>query len=155
MPRANLRPYNYCASCGYRWSPRGHNQSWRCPQCGSAETRVDYSGLILGALVVAALFCAKPCSDWLESFEEKGVDSKAKPSTAADVAPWKPKLAEGKVTLKKDCDLWGYDEAGQALVVRSAAKGEQYTYVEHDRKSTEILDVDGARHLWIVNKCAR
>lgn len=45
------RPNNRCESCGYEWSPRGHDVSSRCPSCGSPkvikivlETTTGYSG---------------------------------------------------------------------------------------------------------------
>ena len=143
MPRINLRPYNVCRSCGYGWSPRGHNLSSTCPRCGSFETRVDYSGCIVTILVVLALFCAKPCSNLLDGFN--GKDTSTTPVKAVNAAPWKPQLTDGKVTLKKACDPWGFDDGGTALIVRTGEKGDQFLYVEHDGKSTEVLETDAVR----------
>jgi uncharacterized membrane protein len=47
--RRNLRSQNRCGSCGYTWSPRGHNVSRACPNCRSAN--VSAPGFPLGCLI--------------------------------------------------------------------------------------------------------
>jgi hypothetical protein len=34
------RPPNVCDKCYYRWHPRGHNRSLRCPKCGSTAVSI-------------------------------------------------------------------------------------------------------------------
>ncbi len=147
--RATYRPGNVCKTCGYTFYPRGHNVSLRCPNCGSRDIRMSYAGCVLPIAVVLFLIYGQ-CRD-------KSGDGASKRSTTTRDAPaaWAPKLTDGKVTLKRTCDLWGYDDAGTALVVREAAAGETYAYVGHDDMSTELLDADTTRHLWIVNRCAK
>ena len=44
--------------------------------------------------------------------------SKRSTTTRDALAAWAPKLTDGKVTLKRTCDLWGYDDAGTAGLPR-------------------------------------
>lgn len=55
MSKITKRPQNMCYSCWYTWYPRGKNISNVCPNCGSRNTGIDLSGLILFVMIVIAL----------------------------------------------------------------------------------------------------
>ena len=80
--------------------------------------------------------------------------SPPKSTRAADKNIRSPSVDDGKVTVARACDLWGYDPGGVAVVVRQAASNEKLLYLDHDSKSTAVLDTDG-RKLWVVNRCLK
>ncbi len=49
------RPQNACKHCGWTWSPRGHNVSRRCPECGSPEVEIVNQGTPIALVGCAAI----------------------------------------------------------------------------------------------------
>lgn len=62
--QSTYRPQNTCHSCGYTWYPRGKDVSLRCPNCGSYETGIDFSGLI-GFLLLIGLCVGLAYYPWV------------------------------------------------------------------------------------------
>ena len=61
--QSTYRPQNSCHSCGYTWYPRGKDVSLICPNCGSYETGIDFSGLI-GFLLLIGLCVGLAYYSW-------------------------------------------------------------------------------------------
>jgi hypothetical protein len=60
--RWNKRWQNFCSSCGYSWSPRGHYVSAACPRCGGGNVKVPALGctstgclVVVGGIIVMVL----------------------------------------------------------------------------------------------------
>jgi|APGre2960657404_1045060.scaffolds.fasta_scaffold96748_2 hypothetical protein len=62
--QSTYRPQNTCHSCGYTWYPRGKDVSLICPNCGSYETGIDFSGLI-GFLLLIGLCVGLAYYSWV------------------------------------------------------------------------------------------
>ena len=101
--RWNKRPGNYCKRCGYQWSPRGHNVSRACPNCGSRQVAVPSAGLLGLVVICLALW-------FVYSFKDQSPVRAPSPgaSTASDplvqaqqaVAPAQPPPAPGEPAPK-------------------------------------------------------
>jgi hypothetical protein len=145
--RGTFRPLNQCRTCGYTWHPRGHNLSRVCPACGSGDVQVHpfeqlKTALTLGTMCFVAL-CAGValCNDPPPA---RGHSQTARATASQG----------GTVQLTRACDLWGFDAAGEPVVLAKAPAGATYDVVAVDDKSYQIRTSEGLT-AWIVLRCVR
>ena len=139
-----LRPLNKCRACGMTWYPRGKDLSPRCPNCGSHETRTIHPGCGCLVVLVAVVAVVGLCTP-----KDKRPEHDVTPS--ASEAPAATLVRRRSVT--KDCDAWGFDDAGKAIVLMRIERNQSVQVVGSDEKSTAV-SLDGKR-AWLRNDCFR
>ena len=56
MSKPTKRPPNKCEDCGYKWYPRGHKRSKKCPECGGPNVKIDWVTLFMPIVIPLILF---------------------------------------------------------------------------------------------------